>query len=215
LPCLKDQPDCPAGVERSNVSMTPFAMCNLLMRNVTPKMEDEYNCLHDTVPTDPKKLVDQLTRIETKLRTISNEHKSDDRRKGGPPEDAHRRSRGGKSRPNAKGGGRAEQDKIPRKNLTRAPDDQHCKLCKEYGGQAKSHTTAQCRKWVPGGAAHNEWRGGKTANINVHQGASVNQLMAQQTEFNKKIMKQMKSLEKKKKKSKRRRYSDSESSESE
>ena len=97
LPCLKDQLDCPAAVERSNVSMTPFAMCNLLMRNVHPKMEDEYNCLHDTVPTDPKKLVEQLTRIETKLRTISNEHKSNDHRKGGPPDDAQRRSRGGKA----------------------------------------------------------------------------------------------------------------------
>jgi hypothetical protein len=214
LPCLKDQPDCPAGVERSNVSMTPFAMCNLLMRNVTPKMEDEYFCLHDTVPTDPKKLVEQLTRIETKLRTISNEHKSNDHRKGGPPDDAHRRSRGGKSRPNAKGSGRAEQEKIPRKDLAR-PSNDHCKLCKEYGGMAKSHTTAQCKKWVPGGKSHNEWRGAKPANINVHQDVGVNQLMAQQTEFNKKIMKQMKSLEKKKKKSKRRRYSDSESSESE
>jgi len=215
LPCLKDQPDCPAAVERSNVSMSPFHMCNLLMRNVTPKMEDEYNCLHDTVPTDPKKLVEQLTKIETKLRTISiEEKKSNDHRKGGPPDDAHRRSRGGKAKPNAKGGGRAEQDKIPRKNLARASDD-HCKLCKEYGGMSKSHTTAQCKKWVPGGKSHDEWRGGKTANINVHQGLDVNQLMAQQTKFNEKIMKQMKSLESKKKKSKRRRrYSDSESSDS-
>ena len=215
LPCLKDQPNCPAGVERSNVSMSPFEMCNLLMRNVTPKMEDEYNCLHDTVPTDPKKLVEQLTKIETKLRTISSEtQKSNDHRKGGPPDDAHRRSRGGKARPNAKGSGRAEQDKIPRKNLARPPND-HCKLCKEYGGLAKSHTTAQCRKWLPGGKSHDEWRGAKPANINVHQGADVNQLMAQQTEFNKKIMKQMKSLESKKKKSKRRRqYSDSDSSDS-
>ena len=43
LPCLKDQLDCPLAIKHSNVSMTPFAMCNLLMRNVTPKMEDEYN----------------------------------------------------------------------------------------------------------------------------------------------------------------------------
>ena len=79
----------------------------------------------------------------------------------------------------------------------------------------KSHTTAQCKKWVPGGKSHDEWRGVKTANINVHQGLDVNQLIAQQTKFNKKIMKQMKSLESKKKKSKRRRrYSDSESSDS-
>jgi hypothetical protein len=219
LPCLKDQPDCPPGVERNNVSMTPFAMCNLLMRNVTPKMEDEYNCLHDTVPTDPKKLVEQLTKIETKLRTISNEQRTVQRQLNGKvPEDPHRRSRGKVKRPNANGNGRDDTDKqpIPRKQFTKAPE-QHCKLCKEYGGQAKSHSTAQCKKWVAGGKSHHEWRGTKTANINVHTGDNnVNQLMAQQAEINKSMMKQLKSLgSKKKKRSKRRRRdSDSDSSDS-
>ena len=67
LPCLKDQLDCPAEVERRNVSMSLFAMCVLLMRNVSVQIEDEYNCLHSVVPTNPKKLVEQLTKIETKL----------------------------------------------------------------------------------------------------------------------------------------------------
>ena len=106
LPCLKDQLDCPLAVKHNNVLMTPFAICNLLIRNVTPKMEDEYNCLYDTVPTDPNRLVEKLTKIETKLQIISNEqHKSNDHHKGGPPNDAQRRSWWGKSRPNAKGGG--------------------------------------------------------------------------------------------------------------
>ena len=59
LPCLKDKVGCPAEVERANVCMTPFKMCRFLMRNVTVHMEDEYNCLHNNVPTDPKTLVDQ------------------------------------------------------------------------------------------------------------------------------------------------------------
>ena len=219
LPCLKDQPDCPPGVERNNVSMTPFAMCNLLMRNVSPKMEDEYNCLHDTVPTDPKKLVEQLTKIETKLRTISNETRSQQRQLNGKvPEDPHRRSRGKTKRSNANGGGRDDSDKpIPRKQAPSTRPEIHCKLCKEYGGNPKSHTTAQCKKWLPGGKSHHEWRGGnKTANINVHSGSDVNSLMAQQAEFNKQMLKQFKSLgSKKKKKSKRRRHdSDSDSSDS-
>ena len=218
LPCLKDQPNCPAGVARANVSMTDFEMCNLLMRNVTAKMEDEYNCLHDTVPTDPKLLVEQLTKIERKLETISSENKSLDRRKGGPPDDAQRRSRGGKKRSQiANGNGRGEPDKpIPRKKAVAPANDHHCKLCTEYGGVAKTHTTSQCKKWVAGGKSHSEWRGGKTANINMHQGSDVNQLMAQQVEFQNKIMKQMSKLsEKKKKKSKRRRRtSDSDSSDS-
>ena len=70
---------------------------------------------------------------------------------------------------------------------------------------------------APRRKSHQEWRGGKTpANINVHQGETVNQLMAQQAEFNKSIMKQMSKLAEKKKKKKRsrQRYSDSESDDS-
>ena len=52
--------------------MTSFEMCRFLMRNVTVCMEDEYNCLHNNVPTDPKTLVDQLTKIETKLNSDKN-----------------------------------------------------------------------------------------------------------------------------------------------
>ena len=216
LPCLKDQPDCPPEVERTNVLMTPFAMCTLLMQHVSPRMEDEYNCLCDTVPTDPKKLVAQLTKIETKLRTISNENsKSHDRLKGGRPDDPQRVSRSGAKRSNATGSGREPDKPIPRKT-PRTADREQCKLCAEYGGQSKTHSTTQCRKWIAGGKPHSEWRGGKSkaANINVHQGdTGVNQLMAQQAEFQKKIMKQMKSFEKKKKKKSRRRdRSDSDSS---
>ena len=60
LPCLKDQPYCPPAVQQMNVSMTPFIMYSLLMHSVSPHIEDKYNCLHANVPTDPKKLVDQL-----------------------------------------------------------------------------------------------------------------------------------------------------------
>lgn len=69
LPCLKDQPDCPPEVVRRNVSMTPFAMCSLLMRNVSVQVEDENNCMYDIAPTNPKKLVEQLTKIETNCHT--------------------------------------------------------------------------------------------------------------------------------------------------
>ena len=48
--------------------------------------------------------------------------------------------------------------------------------------------------------SHKEWRGGKTANINVHQDVGVNQLMAQQAEFQKTMMKQMSKFLKKEKK---------------
>jgi len=182
-------------------------------------MEDEYATLHNTVPTDPKKLVEQLTKIETKIRTIKNEDKSGDRRKGGPIDDPHRRSRSGKN-PNAKGKGHTVPEKtIPRKQLASTAKETSCKLCAEYGGVAKTHTTAQCKKWVPGGKSHPDWRGGKTANINVHKGTDVNQLMAQQIEFQSKIMNQMNKLTEKKKskkeKKRRRRYaSDSDSEDS-
>jgi hypothetical protein len=217
LPCLKDQPDCPSEVDRRNISMSPFAMCGLLMRNVTVQIEDEYNCLHNVVPTNPKKLVEQLTKIETKLNSnVTSNKTSNDRRKSseGQPENSEE-SRRSKKRA-AKTDGRAKTDKIPRKVKIPTHVEQGCKLCREYGGSAKSHSTLNCKKWLPGGKSHPEWRGGKTpANINVHQNQGVNQLMAQQAEFQKSILKQISKMSGKKKKKRRKRsYSDSESSDS-
>jgi len=217
LPCLKDQPDCPSEVDRRNISMSPFAMCGLLMRNVTVQIEDEYNCLHNVVPTNPKKLVEQLTKIETKLNSnVTSNKTSNDRRKSseGQPENSEE-SRRSKKRA-AKTDGRAKMDKITRKVKIPTHVEQGCKLCREYGGSAKSHSTLNYKKWLPGGKSHPEWRGGKTtANINVHQNQGVNQLMAQQAEFQKSILKQISKMSGKKKKKRRKRsYSDSESSDS-
>mgnify|MGYP000875615735 FL=1 len=208
LPCLKDQPDCPKEVERRNLQMTPFAMCGLLMRNVSIQMEDEYNCLHENVPTDPKKLVDQLTRIETKVRSVAVEKKkarNHEEKQGEDPQG----SRNAKKRANKDKRPHMDQP-IPRKPPTR--DKKLCKLCEEFGGSKNTHTTAQCKKWVSGGKHHNEWRGPKANTLNAHASdTSVNQLMAQQAEFQKTIMKQMSKMSSKKKKSKRHRYSSSES----
>jgi hypothetical protein len=64
LPCLKDIKNCPPNVTRANVSVTNFEMCTLLMRVVSDEIADEYDCLRESVPTDPKKLVKELTKIE-------------------------------------------------------------------------------------------------------------------------------------------------------
>ena len=212
LPCLKDQDDCPPEVERRNISMTPFAMCGLLMRNVSVQIEDEYNCLHPMVPTNPKKLVEQLTKIETKLGSVV--VPSSDRRKSeGLPDESRSKKRAKTENSSRK----PTQNKIPRKDKIPTRAEKSCKLCAEYGGSSNTHHTSVCKKWLPGGKPHPEWRGGKTtANINVHQSDTVNQLMAQQAEFQKTILKQMSkiSAKKKKKKRSRQRYSDSDSSDS-
>ena len=215
LPCLKDQPDCPAEIERANVSLTPVQMCNFLMRCISDAMEDEYNCMTDVMPTDPKKLVELLTKIETKLKEVKKETKPEDRSKSKGQHDD--------SRSKAKQAAKASRDtkgKIPRKNLPKKAEKQ-CGLCEEYGGASHSHHTSQCKKWVAGGQHHPEWRGpkgGKTANINVHQDIGVKQLMAQQLESQKSMMKMMSRFADKKKKSKKRKsskyYSDSDSSDS-
>ena len=84
---------------------------------------------------------------------------------------------------------------IPIKDQFPSHANKNCKLCAEYGGSSNTHKTAVCKKWLPGGKSHPEWRGGKTpANINVHQGETVNQLMTQQAEFQKSIMKQISEL---------------------
>ena len=56
LPCLKDIENCPMDITRANVSMTGFEMGTLRMRVVSRNISDEYDCLHHSVPTDPKKL---------------------------------------------------------------------------------------------------------------------------------------------------------------
>ena len=58
-------------VTRANVSMTGFEMCTLLMRVVSHEIAAEYDCLHDSMPTDPKKMVKELTKLETRLKTSS------------------------------------------------------------------------------------------------------------------------------------------------
>jgi len=212
LPCLKDQEDCPPEVERRNISMTPFAMCGLLMRNVSVQIEDEYNCLHPTVPTNPKKLVEQLTKIETKLGSVV--VPANDRRKSESQPDESRSKKRAKTENSSR---KTNQKRIPRKDQVPTRAEKGCKLCAEYGGAKDTHQTSVCKKWLPGGKPHPEWRGGKTtANINVHQGEHVNQLMAQQAEFQKTILKQMSkiSAKKRKKKRSRQRYSDSDSSDS-
>ena len=82
LPCLKDQPGCPPEIECANVSLTPVKMCKLIMRCISTVMQDEYNCMADMMPTDPRKLVEFLTKIETKLKEVKSETNSEDRQKG-------------------------------------------------------------------------------------------------------------------------------------
>ena len=55
LSYLKATENCPVDVTRANGSMTGFEMCTLLMHVVSHEIADEYDCLHDSVPTDPKK----------------------------------------------------------------------------------------------------------------------------------------------------------------
>ena len=78
LPCLKDDHGCPLEIEQMNVALMPVMMCNLLMYSISPTMEDEYNCRTGLMPTDPKKLVKQLTDIETKTQGIMSEMKPED-----------------------------------------------------------------------------------------------------------------------------------------
>ena len=190
--------------------MTPFAMCGLLMRNVSVQIDDKYNYLHPMVPTNPKKLVKQLTKIETKLGSVV-VPTSDRRKSEGKPKESRNKKRA-KTENSSRN---STQKQTPRKDKVPTRAEKGCKLCAEFGGSKNSHHTLVCKKQLPGGKPHPEWKGGKAANINVHQGSDINQLMAQQAKFNKTIMKQMAKLGKKKKKKRsRQRFSDSDSSDS-
>jgi hypothetical protein len=216
LPCLKDTANCPMDVTRANVSMTGFEMCTLLMRVISHEIADEYDCLHDSVPTDPKKLVKELTKIETKLKS-SSKSATDSRNRsqpGAPTETGTQKEK----RPR-KGGGPGMAQPIPRKVLKppRKDTGMLCALCDKYGGAAKSHTTPHCKRWTGAGKDHPEWRGRTAKNLNVHgQEDDIKSLMAQQLEFNASIMKSVNKLSKKKKRKSKRssRYSSSDSSDS-
>eukprot|EP00957_Ditylum_brightwellii_P013140 992912-Ditylum_brightwellii.AAC.1 len=56
LPCLKDQPDCPAEIKQANVPLNNVALCDLIMRSISTAMENEYNCISDLIPTNPDEL---------------------------------------------------------------------------------------------------------------------------------------------------------------
>ena len=77
LPCLKDDPDCPPEIICINVPLTHVMMCCLIMCVITPAMENEFTCLSDLFPTNPKKPGDQLTKIETKLNEVQKENPED------------------------------------------------------------------------------------------------------------------------------------------
>jgi hypothetical protein len=146
LPCLKDTEKCPDDVTRANVSMTNFGMCTLLMRVVSDEIADEYDFLHDSVPTDPKKLVKELTKIENKFK--SNKYATDLRNNGhvGAPNDA--RTPKDKRHKSNRGSGLGLAAPIPRKAPKKPPraTGMLCALCDKYGGPAKSHTTEDCKR---------------------------------------------------------------------
>ena len=85
--------------------MTGFEICTLLMRVVSHKITDEYDCLHNSVPTDPKKYAKELTKTENELKNSST-FATDSRNSGQPgpptetgtPKDKHHKSKGSGSR---------------------------------------------------------------------------------------------------------------------
>ena len=47
-------------------------MRTLLMRVVSDKIADEYECAHDCIPTNPKKLVKELTKLKRSSKVVQN-----------------------------------------------------------------------------------------------------------------------------------------------
>ena len=134
----------------ANVSMTGIEMCTLLRCVVSYKITEEYHCLHAIVPSNPNKLVKELTKTENKLKSSSKsvtglrERGQDGpSREGRTPKDKHHKS---------KGSGAEMAAPIPRKG-DKPPRETGmlCALRNKYGGAAKSHTTAHCKRWTGAG----------------------------------------------------------------
>ena len=69
IQCLKDMENCSSDVTRANLSMTMFQIHILLIPVVSGNIADEYNCPHDSVLINQKKLVKELKRDENKLKS--------------------------------------------------------------------------------------------------------------------------------------------------
>ena len=139
-------------------------------------------------PTNPKKLVEQLTKIETKLGSATaHVPKNNDRRKQSESQldNPHTHNRSQSQQKRAKAGSnsshtKATDHRIPMKEPFPTRTEKICKPYAEYRGSSNTHKTMVRKKWLPSGKTHPEWKGGKNpAHINVHQGKTVNQLMAQ------------------------------------
>ena len=190
----------------TNVSMTGFEMCTLLMRMVSDKIADEYNFLQNSVPTDPKKLVKELTKIEDKIESSSKSAPEPSKHgQAGPPSEAqtpkdkHHKSKGSRTKVAAPIPWKAENP--PRDT------DVLCALCDKNGGAAKYHTIIHYKRWTGAGKDHPAWRErtALTNNLNAHAGGDdINSLVAQQAEFNASIMKTVDKVSKKKKRKSKR-----------
>ena len=95
------------------VSLTPHvAMSKLLMWSISPAIEDEYNCVTDVMPNNPKKLVELLSKIEKLKEEVKSEVSSEDHQKSkGHPDDSSSKAKQAlKASRNLKG-------TIPRKSI--------------------------------------------------------------------------------------------------
>lgn len=115
------------------------------MRVVSDTITDEYDCLYDSVTTNPKKLVKEITNIENKLK-CSSKHVTNFRERGqtGPPIEAQTpKDKGRKS----KDSGPEMAAPIPRK-AAKPPRDAGmcCAFFDKYNKVVKSHTTTHCKR---------------------------------------------------------------------
>ena len=86
------------------------------MRSISAAMEDGYNCMTDLMPTDPKKLVKLLSKIETELKEVKSENPEDLQKGKGQPDG----SRSNKNRDSAKASHRLK-GAIPRMSFPEKP----------------------------------------------------------------------------------------------
>ena len=149
---MKDTEDCPKDVTRANMSMTELEMCTSLTRLISDRIADEYNCLHDSVPTNPKKLAKELSKIKNKLKItkllLTSKHlvRSDLPMTSVPPTKTN--NIGKKSATDGLVAHIHRKAKLHRDIVI------SCALCDKYGGAVKLHTTSACKRWTGASQDH-------------------------------------------------------------
>jgi hypothetical protein len=199
LPCLADTEEAVNGMERYDVPMSGYKLCQLLLRAVPATWKHDFELNRERACTDPAELKRKMIKIQAARRSRRRVN-DNDQKKTKSKKSNETSQQSGKKRPS---GDSLGLPRIPKKQRTT-----DCELCTKHGGKANTHTTNDCRKWDKDGNLLSSFKSKQNTNKANFQKANFAQL-SEQVDTLTKALKKASKKQKKKHKSKRRSASSS------